>query len=199
MAEGRHREQSVGVLVSVICALLEQETHHLADTQPMHDATAIVPDIVNRSTFAWIETDTESPLLPLYQRVVGDPKRRTFRLNDIQWLQVLPGAVWQEFGNIVGGATVPYDITVKCLGSQTVAFSPSCWSINTDDLLGVGIHHGDQGQGIGIEVGIRVARAFVLGKAEALEIAPILICGIQSPIRPWLNDHFEAFREHKVR
>lgn len=94
---------------------------------------------------------------------------------------------------------MPDDIAVERLGLQPIAFPAGGWPVDTDDLLGMGIHHGDQRQGVGVEVGIWIARAFVLGKAEALEIAAVLIGGIQPPIRPWLDDDFETFGEDKVR
>ena len=47
-------------------------THHLTNSQPVHDTAAIVPDIVNRRTLTRVEGDTEPPLLPFNKRFVGD-------------------------------------------------------------------------------------------------------------------------------
>lgn len=64
--------------------------------------------------------------------------------------------------------------------------------VDTDDLLLVGIHYGDQWQGESVEVGIGVAITVILGKDQALEVAAILIRMVKTSVWPWFNHHLES-------
>ena len=78
------------------------------------------------------------------------------------------------------------------LSRQRIARAASGELIDTDDLLAGPVHDRNDGEGIGVEVGVFVALAGICSEDETLEVASILVGGIQSTIWPGFDDDFEA-------
>jgi hypothetical protein len=154
---------------------------------------------VDGGTLSRVKGYAETPLLPLDKRFVGNPEGRTFGLNHIEGLEIFASALGHELGHVFGWLTMTDDISPESLFEEPIAFPTSSGSIHTDDLLSVGIHHRDDGQREGIEIGILISGSLVLSKAESLEEASILIGVVQSTIWPWLNNNLKPFGQVEFR
>lgn len=170
---------------------------HLTDRKSVGDTSAIVVDIVNDSTLARVEGDTETPFLPLDQRFVADLERRTIRLKHIQSLEVFPHALRQKLGNVFGIGAVIEDLLGMRLSREAVALSTSGEFVDPADFTLVDVQDGDQGQRESVEIRVGISVAGVLGKDETLKVTTALIFGIKTSIRPWFDDNLESFGKFK--
>ena len=198
VVEGLHRERSREDKSAPCSCHSTHGAYHLANCQPMHHTASIIIHIVDRGTLARVERNTESPLLPLDKRLIGDTERGAFRLHHIQRLEVLAGSLGKEFWYVFRGLAVADDVPLEGLFQQPFSLATGSRTVDPDNLLGVCVHHGDDGKGERIEVGICVTRALVLGEAETLEVAPVFIGKIQTAIGPGFDDDFEAGRQVEV-
>lgn len=150
---------------------------------------------MNGCTFARVEPNPESPLLPFHQRLIRDSKRRTFRLENIEWLQVLPRGFLQQFGDIFTRLAMTDDVFRESLVRQAITFPTGCWSIDPDNLALMHIHDGDDGQRVCVKVGVWVLGPCVLRKDQSLKVTSILVLPIQAAIRPRIDDDFKSIWE----
>lgn len=153
---------------------------------------------MNGSTLAGVEGHAEPPLLPLYERLLGNAEGRTFGLNHVQRLQILACTTRKQLWHIVRVFAVTNDVSLEGLLGQTLTLTTCSGTVDPDDLLGKRIHDRNEGQRVGVEVGIRVVLARIGGKAEALEVTALLLNVVQSTIWPRLDDDLKAFGEVEV-
>jgi hypothetical protein len=149
--------------------------YHFANCQPMHHTAAIIRNIVNSRTLSRIEGDTETPLLPFNQRLIGNSKGGSLRLDHVQWFEILASTLGQQLWDVFRGLAVANDIALESLFQQTITLAAGGRSIYPDDLLGMGIHHGNNGQRVRVKVGVFISRSLILSKAKGLEKASVLI------------------------
>ena len=81
------------------------------------------------------------------------------------------------------------------LGVEGVLAAACGQLINADDLLLLPVHDRDQRERIGVEVGVLILLARVGGEDETLKEATVLVGGVQSAIRPRLDNDLEAGRK----
>lgn len=165
---------------------------HLADAQSVEHTPALVVHIMNNSTLARVESHPEPPLLPLDQALVSNLEGRAIGLLHIQGLQILAGAIRQQFWHIFRCLAVVDDVRAVSLVGKAVLLATGGQTVNADDLLLVGVHHRDERQGVSIEIGVRVAAASIVCEDEALEVATGLILKVQTTVRPRLDDDLKA-------
>ena len=92
-----------------------RRTYHFAYAQPVEYTSTVIVYIVEDGTFARVEGDSESPLLPLDERIISDSERGTFWLPNIERLQVFPGSFRQKLRYVLGIGAMCKDITLMSL------------------------------------------------------------------------------------
>lgn len=153
--------------------------------------------------------------MPFNQGFVRDLERGTVWLCDVDGLDVLTQSAADHFRNILGWLAVIKNAWSARLGRQTIALSTSRQALDTDNLLCLGVHDGDEGQWVGVKVGVWVSIPQVLSKAEALEVSFVLVFGFNGTIwpgtvsvcegekksifdLPWLNDQLKSLGNVKL-
>ena len=153
---------------------------------------------MNGSTLARVERHAETPLLPLHERLFSDAEGRTFRLDDVQRLQILTCTTGKQLRHIVRVFAVTNDVSFEGLLCQTFSLTTCGGTVDPNDLLGKRIHNRDERQRVGVEVGVWVVLALIGGKAQTLEVPALLLNVVQSTIWPRLDDDLEALGEVEV-
>jgi hypothetical protein len=163
---------------------------HLADAHAVHDAPSIIANIVEDGTLARIEGDAKAPLLPLDERLICDFERGSFRLSDIDRLDVFADSAFDELRDVLCWLAMIENARCVSLASQTIPLSPCCQAIEADNFLFMSIHDRDEGERISIKVGVRITVAGVLGETQALEISAVFCAKVKTTVRPVAGQYF---------
>lgn len=168
---------------------------HLAQANSVHDAAPVIADVVQHRTFTRVEGDAEAPLLPLNQIRVGDAEAGALGLHHGKRLEVLAGAAGKQLRDILGRSAVVQDADFVGDADKRVALAAGGGLLDADELHCAAVDNGDKGQRVGIKVGVGVAVALVLGKAESLEKTHLAVGLVGAAIGPGLDDELEALGE----
>lgn len=168
---------------------------HLADREPVHDAAAVVPYVVDGGALAGVERHAEAPFLPFDQGLVRDAEGWAFGLDHVERFEVFACALWEELRDVVGRLAVADDVAGEGLRVERFTFPACCRTVDTDDLRGQRIYDGDDRQWKRVEVGIGVVLGGVAAKAQPLEKAAVGISVVAASVGPGFDDDLKAGRE----
>jgi hypothetical protein len=173
--------------------------YHFTYRQAVKNTPIVIGDIMDDGTFSRVEAHPEPPLLPLDETLVLDGEAGAFGLYHTQGLKVLANASWDQLGHVLGRGAVIKDGTLPRGRRDEIITKPSCGElVQPDNLPLLEIHDRDEGQRIGVEIGVGVVFAPIDGIHQALEIPTYLAWLVHTAIWPRLNDDLEAVGKREL-
>ena len=92
-------------------------------------------------------------------------------MSDVEWFQIFAHGDVEELWDVFGGVAVGEDFAGRRTGVESVVFAAGSEAVDADNFLLVGVHYGDDREGVAVVVGVGVFVAHVFGKAEALGVS----------------------------